>query len=93
MPEITLTGWKHRIRAYCDANAIDKSDSQVSRMALKISKRMTSMNSVTDWERALRILGLATDTTPRDALLPRMEPTRHISTRRPHEALTKESAA
>lgn len=68
MSSMTLTGWKHRIREYCDANAIDKSDSQVSRMASKISKRMAAMNEELDFFEAMRILGMSSDTTARDAI-------------------------
>lgn len=68
MPGTTMTGWKHRIREYCDAQNIPKSDSQVSRMAVKISKRMTAMNEELDFYEALRILGLSSDTTARDAI-------------------------
>lgn len=64
----SLTGWKNKIREYCDANGIDKSDSQVSRMATKICKRMAAMNEEIDFYTALRILGMSSDTTARDAI-------------------------
>lgn len=93
MPEMSLTGWKRKIREHCEAEGIDKTDSQVSRMATKISKRMTQMTSVADWELALRILGISSDPTPAQALIPRINPTRHISTRKPGEPITQETAA
>lgn len=68
MPGTTLTGWKHRIRDYCDTQGIPKTDSQVSRMAVKISKRMTAMNEELDFYEALRVLGMSTDTTARNAV-------------------------
>lgn len=46
MPEITLTGWKRRIAAFCDERGIDKSAGQIERMALKIAKRAASMQVV-----------------------------------------------
>lgn len=73
MPEITTTGWKHKIRAYCDSNGIPKTDSAIQRMALKISKRMAAMNkasTMTEDElffEGLRILGIISDDTARIA--------------------------
>lgn len=74
MPENTLTGWKRRITAYCAANNIPRSSSQISRMALKINKRFewaTANVDATDYELAeagLRILGIHMDPTARDAV-------------------------
>lgn len=68
MQKTNLTAWKKAISTYCDENKIDKSDSQVSRMAVKITKRMTAMNEDLDFFQALRILGLISDTTARDAI-------------------------
>lgn len=69
MPEqLSLTGWKRHIRAYCDEAGIPKTDSQVSRMAVKVSKRMQTMNTVTDFYDMLRILGISQDPTAREAI-------------------------
>ena len=76
MPEIdsTLTGWKRRIAAYCEANGIEKSESAIRRMAAKINARFewaTANVGATDYElaeTALRILGLHSDPTARDAV-------------------------
>lgn len=73
MPSITLTGWKRKIRTYCDDNGIPKGDSAIQRMALKIHKRMESMareSAMTEEElffAGLRILGIITDDTARTA--------------------------
>ena len=74
MPENTLTGWKRRITTYLDANGIEKSSSAISRMATKINKRFewaTANVDATDYELAeagLRILGILSDPTARDAV-------------------------
>ena len=68
MPEPSLTGWRTRISDYCEANGIDKSKNQIKRMACQINKRMESMNEELDFYTALRILGLSSDTTARDAI-------------------------
>lgn len=88
MPENSLIGWRTKIADYCEANGIEKSKGQIKRMACQISKRMADMNEELDFYTALRILGLSSDTTARDAVIPRAVPTRHISTRLPGEALT-----
>lgn len=65
---LTLTGWKKRITAYCVDHMIEKSAGQIERMALKIHKRQQSMSEVLDFYAALRILGICSDTTARDAI-------------------------
>lgn len=74
MPENDLLGWKCRIAAYCEANGIEKSESAIRRMAAKINKRFewsTANINATDYElaeTALRILGILSDPTARDAV-------------------------
>jgi len=74
-PKITRTEWKNRISAYCFENGIDKSPGQVERMAIKAYKRVEheeQLRNATEYEifeAGLRILGIYTDTTPREALL------------------------
>lgn len=65
-----VTGWKKEIRAFCDAHGIPKSDSQISRLATKASKRELKAESSdrADFYDAMRILGIVTDTTARDAV-------------------------
>lgn len=62
----TFTAKKNQIKRYCEEQGIDRSDSQISRMALKIHKRGDLVN---DFEHGLRILGILTDETPRKAIL------------------------
>lgn len=61
----TFSAKKNDIKRYCEENGLDRSDSQISRMALKIHKRG---DAVQDFEHGLRILGIITDTTARDAI-------------------------
>jgi len=73
-PKITRTQWKKRITEYCLANGIDKSAGQIERMAIKAYKRVEheeQLRNATEYEifeAGLRILGIYTDTTARDAL-------------------------
>lgn len=65
MPENTSTaGFENRIRAEFPA----LSKSQVKRAAKKIKYVMDNMSEVTDFYAGLRILGVITDSTPRDAI-------------------------
>lgn len=63
-----LLGWKRRIAAYLGSHGIEKSESAIRRMAARIDARMTAMNDVHTFEAGLRILGIITDTTARDAI-------------------------
>ena len=72
-PKITRTQWKKRITEYCLANGIDKSAGQIERMAIKAYKRVEreeQLRNATEYEiyeAGLRILGIYTDVTARDA--------------------------
>lgn len=71
MPKNTITGWKKEIRAFCNERGIRKSDSQISRLATKAHKREQSMDDAADrfdFFEAMRILGIVSDTTARDAV-------------------------
>lgn len=71
---LTTTGWEKRITEYCFDHGIERSKGQVQRMAVKIAKRfkfMTGMRFASEAEQfevGLRILGLHSDTTARDAI-------------------------
>ena len=45
MPEITLTGWKRRIAAFCGEHDVERSAGQIERLALKIAKRAERMQA------------------------------------------------
>ena len=70
MPEINITGYKVRIRA--DFPAL--SESQVKRLAKKVAWRVENMTRFVGaadadlYEDALRILGIISDPTARDAV-------------------------
>ena len=71
---LTTTGWEKRITQYCFDHGIERSKGQIQRMAIKIAKRfqfMTGMRYASEAEQfeiGLRILGLHSDTTARDAV-------------------------
>ena len=73
-PKITRTQWKKRISTYCAANGIEKSAGQIERMAIKAYKRVEheeQLRNATEYEifeAGLRILGIYTDITPREAI-------------------------
>ena len=73
-PKITRTKWKKRITEYCLANGIDKSAGQIERMAIKAYKRVEheeQLRNATEYEiyeAGLRILGIYSDITPREAV-------------------------
>ena len=63
------------------------------KVAIRVHRRAERMHEEFDFYEALRILGMSSDTTARDAVIPRKHPTRHISTRRHDEPLMQEAAA
>lgn len=64
MPTITTTGYERRI--YEAVPGIKKGKCQ--RLALKLAKRAAAMQMELDFYEELRILGIITDTTARDAV-------------------------
>jgi len=72
--KITRTQWKKRISTYCVANGIEKTAGQIERMAIKAYKRVEQeeqLRNATEYEiyeAGLRILGIYTDITPRQAI-------------------------
>lgn len=73
-PKITRTQWKKRISQYCATNGIEKSAGQIERMAIKAYKRIEheeQLRNATEYEiyeAGLRILGIYSDITPREAI-------------------------
>lgn len=73
-PKITRTQWKKRITEYCAEHGIDKTAGQIERMAIKAYKRVEheeQLRNATEYEiyeAGLRILGIISDPTPRDAI-------------------------
>ena len=66
MPE-TQTGWQNKIAEHCFEHMIAVSRGQIKKMAYKIHKRAIESQEPLDFEHALRILGIHSDTTARDA--------------------------
>lgn len=64
MPEISTAGFERRITAECPT----LSRSQVKRAAKKIVFIAQNMQETFDFFEGLRILGMVTDTTARDAV-------------------------
>ena len=64
----TQSGWEKKITAYAVDQLIPLSRGQVKRMALKIHKRAEHMQAELTFEQALRILGIHSDPTARDAV-------------------------
>ena len=64
MPENTTSGFENRIRTECP----HLSTSQVKRAAKRIKHVMDNMSEVVDFYQGLRILGLLSDPTARDAV-------------------------
>lgn len=67
MPK-TASGFKQKVIWYTAVNNIECSPSRATKIALRLARRMDRMNTVEDFYEALRILGMTTDTTARDAV-------------------------
>lgn len=70
----TASGFEKRIREA----APDFSKSKVQRLAIKMAKRAANMQEEFDFYTCLRILGMSSDTTARDAILPKPVPSKWI---------------
>lgn len=90
----TATGYRDRIIAWAAENGRDDiSPSRAMKVAIRVHRRAQRMHEEFDFYEALRILGMSSDTTARDAITPRTTPTRHINDRLPSEPLMQEAAA
>lgn len=61
---MTITGYEKKIREAVP----DIKDGKARRLATKLAKRAASMQEELDFFESLRILGITTDTTARDAV-------------------------
>lgn len=57
-----------RILAWCDETGTPVTDSKARRLGVRIARRADAMQREFDFYEALRILGMTTDTTARDAV-------------------------
>ena len=64
----TASAFKARIVSYCIDNGVELSNSKAQRLAVRIARRAEKMQAEFDFFESLRILGMTTDTTARDAV-------------------------
>ena len=63
----TASAFKARIVSYCIDNGVELSSSKAQRLAIRIARRAEKMQAEFDFFESLRILGMTTDTTARQA--------------------------
>lgn len=61
-------GFTWRIVEFCLANGIEISGSKADRLGVRMKRRADSMQELFDFEDSLRVLGIHTDSTARDAV-------------------------
>ena len=64
----TASAFKARIISYCIDNGVELSNSKAQRLAIRIARRAEKMQAEFDFFESLRVLGMTTDTTARDAV-------------------------
>lgn len=64
----TASGFQARIIDHCITHGIEISNAKARKLSVRLARRMERQNEVMDWEHALRILGLLSDPTARDAI-------------------------
>ena len=64
----TASAFKARIITYCIDNGVELSGSKAQRLAVRIARRAEKMQQEFDFFEHMRILGMTTDTTARDAV-------------------------
>lgn len=62
-------GYRQRIAAYCFDHGIEISRSKARRLGERMYRRAQSMQGEFDFYESLRILGIHTDSTARDAIM------------------------
>ena len=67
MPE-TQTGFKKKVAEFALENGLPLSERQIKNIGGKMHKRAAFMQTEFDFFQNLRILGMQSDTTPRDAV-------------------------
>ena len=63
----TASAFKARIISYCIDNGVELSNSKAQRLAVRIARRAEKMQQEFDFYESLRILGMTSDTTARQA--------------------------
>lgn len=64
----TASAFKARIISYCIDNGVELSASKAQRLAVRIARRAEKMQQEFDFFEHMRILGMTSDTTARDAV-------------------------
>ncbi len=64
----TASGFQNRIIRFCFDNGIEISNSKARKLSIRLARRMDAMSEEFDFYESLRILGMTTDTTARDAV-------------------------
>lgn len=64
----TASAFKARIISYCIDNGVELSSSKAQRLAVRIARRAEKMQQEFDFFEHMRILGMTSDTTARDAV-------------------------
>ena len=64
----TASAFKARIISYCIDNGVELSGSKAQRLAVRIARRAERMQQEFDFYEHMRILGMTSDTTARDAV-------------------------
>ena len=64
----TASAFKARIVSYCIDNGVELSASKAQRLAVRIARRAEMMQQEFDFFEHMRILGMTSDTTARDAV-------------------------
>ena len=64
----TASAFKARIVSYCIDNGVELSNSKAQRLAVRIARRAEKMQQEFDFFESLRVLGMTSDPTARDAV-------------------------
>ena len=64
----TASAFKARIVSYCIDNGVELSNSKAQRLAIRIARRAEKMQAEFDFFESLRVLGMTSDPTARDAV-------------------------
>ena len=63
----TASGFQARIIDHCLTRGIEISNSKARKLSIRLARRMEAMSTEFDFYESLRILGMTTDTTARQA--------------------------
>ena len=64
----TASGFQNKIIWYCLENGIEITNSKARKLSIRLARRMEAMTEEFDFYESMRILGMTTDTTARDAV-------------------------